>query len=151
MHTKPNKWNQNVINLVRQKFLSFLKYILHILFECSWGGACRSSHQGQTTERDSRKPHVFQGIQTAEPLGGGLRSCACSLLTALLLLEAPCAPHPACTHRLTHRGVAPTLPWVSCAEIQHLLSPLMQSPAGLEPYLGAEQFWLQLCDLGQVV
>ena len=33
VHTKSNKWNQNVIkSLVRQKFISFLKYILYILF-----------------------------------------------------------------------------------------------------------------------
>ena len=35
----------------------------------------------------------------------GLQACACSLLTAPLLLE-----HPACAHRLTHRGVAPAPP-----------------------------------------
>ena len=30
MHTKSNKWNQNIINfLVRQKFISFLKYVYY--------------------------------------------------------------------------------------------------------------------------
>ena len=33
MHTKPNKWNQNVINfLVREKFVNFLINIIHIIY-----------------------------------------------------------------------------------------------------------------------
>ena len=60
IHTKSNKWNQNVINfLVKQKFISFLKYICHIcyLYVCCccsvaqscptlcnpWTAACQAS------------------------------------------------------------------------------------------------------------
>ena len=37
MHTKSNKWNQNVIHfLVRQKFTSFLKYVYKTYYVYIW-------------------------------------------------------------------------------------------------------------------